>query len=386
MNLPSNQMPYRWSRPLRALALLPAAFACVSGAMPDARLFGNGRGMNMGTAVLATGTPRTYQVQPTRYAPAIVRRIADSGFGFVRLVITPTPLMVEDAAARARALTWLAAMIDAYRAAGLRVVADLHFWSSDAPVKQDNVAPDLHRRAALIRAQVAMARMLASRSGVALELLNEPPCWQNGKPFNWAAVQAAMVARVRAVAPRLPLVLTGCRGTAAALIALDAKAYRGDPNIAWTFHYYDPGAFVGQEGDGVRDVPFPPDPKLAGDMAAKMLPAPGSPRRSWVAAQLDEYLRLHRGQPTIRTDMAAVAAWARRQNVPPGRILVGEFGVDLTPQKSPTLLDDEYRWLRAVRAEATAQGFAWAYWTLPNPNVWKQDPPTDFPAPDVSAR
>ncbi|WP_380784380.1 glycoside hydrolase family 5 protein [Sphingomonas sp. R86520] len=380
MNGRSNQIYYRWRRPLRALALLPAAFACTSAAVPpDARLFGNGRGMNMGTAVLAIGTPRTYQVQPARYKPAIVRGVADSGFGFVRLVITPTPLMADDPAARARALAWLAAMIDAYRAAGLWVVADLHFWSSDAPVTQDDVAPDPRRRAALIRAQVAVAQMLAARPRVALELLNEPPCWQDGKPFDWAPVQAAMVARVRAVAPRLPLVLTGCRGTAAALMALDAAPYRGDRNIAWTFHYYDPGAFVGQEEDGVRGVPFPPDPKLATDAATKMLPAPGSPRRNWLAARLDDYLRHNRGQATIRADMAAVAAWARRQGVPPGRILVGEFGVGLTPQKSPLLLDDAYRWLRAVRAEATARGFAWAYWTLPDPGAWKQGPPPDFP-------
>lgn len=345
-------------------------------------VFGHGRGANMASAVWGKrdqpGAPSVYQLQPDRYSPEIIRKIAAAGFDFVRVAVTPVPLMSDDPAARKRALDWLIDKVDGYRAGNLGVVVDLHFWPTDAPMHQDSVMLDPKLRAALIRGQVELARALAGKSRVALELINEPPCNVAGKRFDWPPVQREMVARVRAAAARLPLVLTACRGLAPELLRLDTTVYRRDANIFWTVHYYDPGIFIGQQNYGMRGVPFPPNPALATSKAAiaGMLPPVGAPRRAWIAQQLDQYLRTHGGQAAIGADMAAIAAWARREGVSPNHIFVGEFGTAWSPKFGLDLRDDELRWLRAVRSAAAQQGFAWALWGLPGPGSSHYDPAT----------
>lgn len=363
-----------------AILLLPA------GATAAATPFGNQRGLNMPAAVwgkrASADAPSVYQLQPRRHSPKLVAQVAAAGFGFVRLVVTPVPLMTTDTAARGNALDWIGRLVDDYRATGVGVIVDLHFWPTDTPLDQDHVVPDPGARAPLIQAQVALARYLAERGDrqVALELVNEPPCNAGGKPFDWPPVQRMMVARVRAVAPRLPLVLTACRGLRSELLKLDAAPYRGDPAIFWTIHYYDPGAFIGQQGDGLHGVPFPPDPALAKSAAAQaaMLPPAGAPRRHYLEAQLNTYLLTHHGQATIAVDMAAVAGWARRQHVRPDHIFIGEFGAGFAAATMPSPRADELRWLRAVREEASRQRFAWCYWALPAPGDTNYDPATGF--------
>jgi GNAT superfamily N-acetyltransferase len=353
-------------------------------------IFLNGKGLNVPSAVLGKRanpkSPSVYQFMEGRFSPELTTKVTRAGFGFVRVVTTPVPLMTDDPAARERAVAWLSSIVDSYHGAGLGVIIDLHLWSSDAPLHQDNVVADPLQRAALMRAQAAAARMLASRKGgrVALELINEPPCEVRAKPFDWAAVQRAMVANVRRVAPRLPLVLTGCRGRPERLTRLDATPYRSDPNIFWTIHYYEPSAFVFQDDKGLRRVPFPPDPTIAGTSAtARMLPPSAVHNRRWLTKHLDEYLRGNRGQATIAQDMAAVADWARRQGIATCRIFVGEFGTMLTPANVAGIEADNWRWYSAVRQEAERQGFAWALWAWPQPGNISYDPASGFLRPEM---
>lgn len=367
--------------PIVALSVVGLSLLTVSAAATQIpSVFGNGSGANVGSATwgkrIRPDAASEYQPQPTLYSPEATNMIASAGFGFVRLVATPVPLMADSAAARARARLWLLDKVDRYRAGGLGVIVDLHFWPSDAPLQQDNVVPNPALLAALMRGQAELAHALSTRSRVALELVNEPPCSVNGKPFDWLSVQRKMFVRVRAAAPKIPIVLSGCRDRLEELLRVDASPYRGDPNILWSLHYYDPPAFIAQEGDGLHGVPFPPDPALAAsDTAlAAMLPPLGTPRRPYLAWQLDTYLRTHRGQASVASDMAAVAAWARRQGVPPQRIFVGEFGSAWSTKISPDLRDDEVRWLTAVRTEAERQGFAWTLWGLPGPTSPYYDP------------
>ena len=58
----------------------------------------------------------------------------------------------------------------------------------------------------------------------------------------------------------------------------------------------------------------------------------------------------------LRDDFDRVSRWAAREQRP---VLLGEFG-------AYSRADDATRiaWTRAVREEAEARGFAWAYWEL----------------------
>jgi hypothetical protein len=351
-----------------------------------ASIFDNGKGVSIGGALVAKpatgrGSPPAYQLQPDRWSNEL-SHVKGAGFGFIRLIATPVPLMTSDADALGHALSSLGGLVDQANAAGLAVILDLHFWSSDAPLDQDTVAPDPALRAALVRGEAAVARMLAGRRGsrVALEVLNEPRCDAPGGG-EWATLQRTIVAEIRKVAPTLPLVLTACRGSLDRLARFDPTPYSRDAAIYWTFHYYDPGVFVDQEGTGLRSVPFPPDRALADSPAAVAAMSAGThaATRRRTLADLDSYLRHHHGQATIGEQFETAAAWARRYGISLRHIYVGEFATLMSQNPtSEKIRADQLRWIAAVREEAERRGYSWCYWGIPSATSINYDPRTHF--------
>lgn len=372
-----------------ALALLPIRPAA---AAPFPAVFGNGRGLSI--AALANTQPAgpsgalAYVVNPVRHAPTLYPKLRAARFGLVRQVVTPLPLMQPDTAARDAAIGQVVTVVDQIRARGLAVVVDLHFWSPGTETAETMLA-DPARQESFARGATALARALAGRKGVALELLNEPPPCPAGKALDWRVVQRRLVARVRAVAPTLPLVLTGCGGQLDGLLEFDPASYAGDRNIHYTFHFYEPFIFTHQQtylgGARLRSVPFPPP---GGDVPAPIVDAmaPAATRGShrWTMAELNAYLagRGSAAQVAARIDRAAV--WARRHRIAPGRILLGEFGSTLGANPdAEAVRKDELRWLALVRSGAERAGFAWVYWSLPSSSGFDYDPKTHFIRGDV---
>jgi hypothetical protein len=335
-----------------------------------ASFIGNGKGFNIPGAVLAMpaagpGSPVEYRLQPNRWSIAKLALLKANGFGMIRLVSTPVPLMTNDPKALDRAIDWLYTMVQQANAEGLGVIVDMHFWSSDVPLSQDTVPNDPAKRPALMRGEKALAARLATIPGhrVALEIMNEPYCQKPGLPNDWSVVQREFVTQIRAVAPHLPLVLTGCRGRIDTLISLDASPYRGDPNLYWTFHYYD--FFGSQDSNGLDGVPFPPDPALGQSLATMkpMIPLTTLATNPHIVRQLRDYLLNHHGRATIRAQMESVTAWARRYSISPRHIFMGEFAALLTNNPAnENIRPDNLRWTTAVRQEAERQGFFWAHW------------------------
>lgn len=385
----------RLARPIRlvlgglaATALLPISPA------PAARpaVFGNGKGLAMPAAVLAVPAgsitpPATYKLQPERYNPPMLATVKKSGFDFVRMVVTPMPLMTSDPAMRDRAVAVVSNLVDQATAAGLGAVVDLHFWSSDN-IKQDDITTSPQSRKALLAGQLAIARMLAAKAPgtVALEAVNEPHCIPGTGPNSWAPIQLGIYSAIRQVAPKLPLVLVSCRARPDTLITFDASPYKGDPNVYWTFHYYD--FFGGQEDLKLLNVPFPPKPELANSISAmhNMVPASTALTNPRVVSQLRDYLLKDRGQATIRAKMNGIADWARRYGIPADHIYLGEFAplFSKRPENVP-ITPDGIRWISAVRQEAERQGFNWAYWTYPQPGNrnFIYDPATNYFIPQA---
>lgn len=331
-----------------------------------APFIGNGKGLNLGSAVLATpsagpGSPVAYRIQADRWSSAMLMQIKNNGFGLIRLVTTPAPLMTSDPQALDQAAHWVSAMVSQANAAGLGVIVDLHFWPTDMPLSQDTVPNDPNQRPALIRGQVALAAKLASmpNSKVALELLNEPYCQPSTGLNGWPQVQRQMVTSIRKVAPRLPLILTGCRGHLDTLELLDASSYQNDRNLYWTFHYYD--FFGEQEIDKLDGVPFPPNPTLGQSMAGmkSMIPLTTLATNPRVVGKLRNYLLNHHGSATIRDQMAAVAAWAHTYKIPPTHIFMGEFAALISnAPENDKIRPDQLRWLLAVRGKLSAKAFS----------------------------
>jgi len=375
----------RWLGCGAAIIFLAAA-SCQASDHPQQQtsVFANGKGVSVAGAVFAAraGAALAYQIQPNRWSPALLARLKASGFGIIRLVTTPAPLMTIDAQAQGQALAHIEKLIDQGNSAGFTVIVDLHFWPTDKPLWQDNVVPDSKLRGELIAAQVALAKRLATRRNrVVLELLNEPPCYVGKVPFDWPSIQRIMVSAVRAVAPRLPLILTGCRGLPKSLTTIDPSPYSGDPNINWTFHYYEPSPFVGQENAELNSVPFPPDPALAAsaEKLRAMAPIGTVAARPATLQELRAYLLNNRGQATIANDMAEVERWAKRYAIAPQKIYIGEFGTTMTDTPATRRVrPDELRWILAVRQESERAGFAWSYFPLPEGKSLDYDPSLKF--------
>jgi endoglucanase len=372
-----------------ALALLLSVHLGASA--PPQGVFGNGRGLSI--AALANMRPvnpsgaLAYVVNPIRTAPSLYTSLQNAHFNLIRQVVNPLPLMQLDAAARDAAIKQVVIVIDQIRARNLTVVVDLHFWSSSTETAKTMLG-DLARQERFTRGAVALARALAGRSGVALELLNEPPRCFPSTAVNWGLVQRRLVAQVRTVAPALPLVLTGCGGQLSGLLELDPAPYANDPNILYTFHFYEPFIFTHQQtyfGGRLRAVPYPPPGKDAGGRdASTMLPTAVLAARKETAAELNAYLHGNDSDTLIAARIDQAVAWAQRARIAPNRILLGEFGSTLSADADAgSVRADELHWLEVVRSRAEHAGFAWAYWSLPSPRDLDYDPATRFIRPDV---
>jgi endoglucanase len=164
--------------------------------------------------------------------------------------------------------------------------------------------------------------------------------------------------------------------------SLDPTPYLGDPNILFTFHYYDPFAFTGQGLSWLLDGRFkyltgltwPYDAANAQAVLENALglveqdPNLTSGQRATfeneLAADMASYATS--GTPTYLTaQFAKVQSWARANHINPRRILVGEYGV---AQPSHNTLGDPLptspAWLTAFLSAVHRVGFAAAVWDL----------------------
>jgi endoglucanase len=79
--------------------------------------------------------------------------------------------------------------------------------------------------------------------------------------------------------------------------------------------------------------------------------------------QLESYRRSSFSRDTIKDRFQRMANWARDNNVPDNRVILGEFGAIKNARSSnPIAKAERARWFRDVREEAETRGFGWAAW------------------------
>src|SRR5262249_34090440 len=89
-------------------------------------------------------------------------------------------------------------------------------------------------------------------SRVAFEPLNEPP--QDCTSADWPALQLRIMRAARSAAPRHTLIPTGACGSMIA--GLEALQPVDDPNVIYTFHFYEPYVFSHQGAPWMRSEPM----------------------------------------------------------------------------------------------------------------------------------
>jgi hypothetical protein len=309
---------------------------------------------------------------------AELQSLRHAGFDFVRLAVDPGPFLQFHGEWRDKLDQMLLDRVRAILSSGLAVIVDFH----PSDMHPHYIARELVRgRGApaaadflrLVEHTAGLLQGLRSQR-VALELFNEPPgpteAWQ---PMLEAAYQAA-----RRQAPALLLVLTGAHESAPeGLTALRIAAFRNDPAVLYTFHYYEPFQFTHQGASWnpahyLADVPYPAYARPLSDsldasmakIAAAQLSLPH--QRTAVAEarrHLESYHRSRFDRATIGRDLDRVVRWARNNAIASGRLLLGEFGAmkpDGHLQGARAV--ERRQWFSDVRTEAEARGFGWAVW------------------------
>ncbi|MCA6124952.1 cellulase family glycosylhydrolase [Bradyrhizobium sp. WSM 1704] len=309
--------------------------------------------------------------------------IRAAGFDFVRLAVDVGPFLAFAGTQRDqlddRVINTVRDLLDA----DLGVIVDLHPSMMNSAYQPRELTagvstPKFQAVLGLLKRFAGRLAQLAAENAagsprLALELMNEPEisaaAWQ---PMLEAAYRAA-----RSGSETLPLVLGGGSMNApGALLQIDMRPFANDSRLIYTYHDYSPWQFTHQGVSG--------SPAYALDAIA--YPAPASPDAMYRATDqriaalglagaelqqaqqarqtLASYVSSGFNRSTLEKTFQQVRAWRMAQRLPARAILLGEFGVHMTPyQTTAEGATARESWLRDMRQLAEAYGFAWSCWT-----------------------
>jgi endoglucanase len=226
----------------------------------------------------------------------------------------------------------------------LNAIIDLHHVEFDGSIKG---AADTDRVVWLWK-EIAGRYKNTDAEKVFFEIRNEP---HDIAAEVWRAQAEAVIKAIRAIAPNHTLIV-GFHDWNSRAALLESKPF-SDPNIIYTFHYYDPFLFTHQgatwSDEGLRNlkyVPFPYSKNVK-------IETPENAKGKWVEGLVKSYNEDSNTEKIFK-DLKAAKDWSVKNNVP---IFLGEFG---SFTKNPTMED------RCRHAEAVYSALG----KLDIPNAW----------------
>ena len=267
------------------------------------------------------GTPAKHFSDFVKPGEVLIRKqrmvdIAQAGFKTVRIPVSFGAWASIDAPYRWDTPAYLAAPDSLVRWAlvnNLTVIIDLHHVEFDGSI----MGPDATERVVWLWQQIAERYKNTDPDRVLFELRNEP---HDMTAAVWRAQATQLIQAVRAIAPNHTMVV-GFHDWNGRDALLQSEPF-ADPNIIYTFHFYDPFVFTHQgatwAGSGLPDlkgVPFPAN-------ATTKITVPASAKGTWVEGAINNYAS-EATYDVIYQRIEATKNWSVAKNVP---IFLGEFG------------------------------------------------------------
>ncbi len=198
-------------------------------------------------------------------------------------------------------------------ASNLNVVIDLHHVEFDGSISgADSVA-----RVVWLWQQIAERYKNIDPERVLFELRNEP---HDMTAAAWRAQATQLIQTVRAITPNHTLVV-GFHDWNGRDALVKSEPF-ADPNIVYTFHFYDPFIFTHQgatwSSSGLPDlkgVPFPAS-------ASTRINVPPAAKGTWIEGAINNYAN-DATYDVIYRNLETAKSWSVAKNVP---IFLGEFG------------------------------------------------------------
>lgn len=340
---------------LFAIAPLAMSLPESHGAVDPRRLDNLARGVNLNGLFTTFASPRRFRVRLETVDFALIKRM---GFTFCRLPLDAAHFFDPAHPDRLRPdIRSVDVAVRKILAAGLSVIIDPIHPSSSEPEFDEGLATNPRFAAKIIAYWEAIARRYAGfdPNRVFFEIMNEPHASAYGKvgPGWWPPIQERLARAIRAAAPDNTIIATGEEwGGIDGLVAIRPLP---DPDVIYSFHFYQPLTFthqgatwVGKARSELAQIPFP-------SSLADIRPALARLSDPRARRLLERYGRENWSGSTIRATIDRAVAWSRRWNVP---LMCGEFGV--YRKVAPPEARD--RWIRDVRMALEKDGIGWAMW------------------------
>jgi hypothetical protein len=317
------------------------------------------------------------------------QRVADAaeiGFDFLRLRVSLAPWTDTGSTTdQQKALTLAKGIIEQARSKGMKVDVVMMAGSLSTTTAAGLICTATPSAvASWTTGWQAVLALLPDTFRIAFEPLNEPPNCSEGDKV-WDAAQLSLYHQVRALRRAVKFVVYGHHwgdNSETDFTSFDPSPYLGDPNVLFTFHYYDPFAFTGQGLSWLLDGRFKyltglTWPYAAANAQAALENALGlaeqdpnltSGQRAMIENELAADIASYATSgtpPYLMAQFVKVQSWARANHINPRRILVGEYGV---AQPSHNTLGEPLptspAWFSALLSAAGRMGFAAAVWDL----------------------
>jgi len=225
----------------------------------------------------------------------------------------------------------------------LYIIIDNHSFDPAAPTDEN-----IDRILLKVWAQIAQRYKNRSKY-VIYEILNEPHGISDSR---WGEIQGLTIEAIRKIDTTHAIIVGGTDYNS--ISKLSSLPEYSDPNLIYTFHFYDPHVFTHQGASwdvpslaSLAGVPFPAN-------SIRMPRTPDDLKETWVEDALKNY-KNDAAFSTLAASLDKTVAFSRERNVP---VFCGEFGVYMV--QSPA--KDRVIWYELITGMLKKRNIARTSW------------------------